>query len=114
MRIRLTTDDAFEGFQFWWHALVFGGRARDPVVVSLMRRLARISRPGPDAFSRVLLRPCEVELSDLDRGVLLNCFARTDWQEDKFEYVARACRLFGAGVDRGGTALPEPRRGAQA
>lgn len=103
MIIALTTNQGFESFQLWWHALIFGGRGTD-IENALMKKLSRLSRPGPDRQSRVLLRPCEVVLSDVERATLLGCFARTTWQQDRFQDVERAVALFGGRVERKATA----------
>jgi hypothetical protein len=99
--IRLDDNVGFESFQLWWHAVVFGlpRLGLRSGETELRRKLEWISRPVQgDGFSRMLIRPCAVELTPEERLLLVECLAAVEWRPRVLGPVARAAAL----VLRGG------------
>jgi len=99
MRLTFDDDRAYEAFQFIWMGLSKHRlRLSAPQTLAhhlLFVKLAKISKAQP-LGARVLIRECEVEITEAEQIHALDCLANTSWKPEVFKNVRRACEFLGA------------------
>ena len=102
MLLDMSDDAGHRRFQFLWTALTRAQLrmtlAKMATAHALMGKLSLLSRDDetPRGTGRVLLAPCAVDLTEDERGLVLEAITQTGWQPTVVPHVRDLCVWLGA------------------